>query len=989
MALSSALCRTKHLLRQVWLSFVICLLFTLTTSAHANPDSLNFNLTHQEQAWLAKHKKIKLAFDGEFPPYSFLNESNKLEGFSVDVFNVISKSLGVTFEHRVFNDWATLYQSAQERQVDLVATMVKRNDREQWFEFTAPYIHKSLVIITQEDNKAINHREDIKDKTLALVRGYQYVGTIISEHPTVTPLYVDTMRDALHAVSIGDADAAITFLGAGHYYRNKYLMANLKYAAIYDKNSANESIAVRNDWVILKRILDKVIRSIPEQKLHELRSRWLPVEYMDAITEINLTEKEIKWIKEHRNIRLGVDPEFAPFEYLENHQYAGMASDYVKLLNQRLNLNMEVVHGLSWKEVIEKAKIKEVDVLPAVGKTDERSQYLNYTEPYLSFHRVIVTRDDIPFIASLDDLSGYSVAVQTNTSHHGFIKENTNISPHLYRTLQESLLAVSGGEVDAFIGNVASTTYWIRKLNLSNLKVAAPVSTEVQSLHFAVRDDWPELTSILQKGLNTISPRQRKLISEKWLTVKYDPKVDFGLIWKIVSVFSTLLAAFILWNVLLNYQVKKRTSELAYSSNYDQLTDLPNRLLIMDRLQYAINEARPRNEKIALLSIDLDDFKKVNDVYGHKFGDNLLKEISSRIRKAISENDTIGRLGGDQFLVIVNHISDLSDAALLSKNLLKYINDSYQYSGKEINITASIGVSIYPDDGTSAEAILKNADSATHYSKSQSSGSYTFYTENLIQNVSRRLDLEHYMRGALDREEFEVYYQPKVFTGSRNIASFEALLRWHNPDLGTVSPAEFIPIAEKNGLIEPIGIFVLTQAMETLAHWQRLYNASFSMAVNLSPVQFRAADFVPQIESIILHTGVSSRSLEFEITEGVLLSENPSISKKLNQLEALGIALSMDDFGTGYSSLSYLRTYRFDSLKIDKEFITDIATNDSDRKLVLAAIAMAHGLGMTVVAEGVETEQQCEILTSLDCDFAQGWLFSKALPREEVEKLLA
>lgn len=983
----------RRLLKCLSRAIAICVLAAASVPAMSSGFStstpLTFSLTEQEKMWLHNHKKIRLAFDGDFPPYSFLNENNELEGFSVDVFNIMAKSLEITFEPHVFSEWSSLYQSAQERQVDIVATMVQRDDRQQWFEFTTPYIHKSLVIITQEDNDTINHREDIKNKTLALVRGYQYVGAIINEYPSVTPLYVDTMRDALHAVSIGDADAAITFLGAGHYYRNKYLMSNLKYAAIYDKNSANESIAVRNDWIVLKTILDKVIKSIPEQQRHALRSRWLPVEYMEAIGDINLTDTELKWIKEHKNIRLGVDPEFAPFEYLDNHQYAGMASDYVKILNQRLNLNMRVVEGLSWKEVTEKAKNKEIDVLPAVGKTDERARYLNFTDPYLSFHRVIVTRDNIPFIASLQDLNTHSVAVQVNTSHHGFINENTDITPKLYRTLQESLLAVSGGEVDAFIGNVASTTYWIRKLNLSNLKVAAPVSTEVQSLHFAVRDDWPELASILQKGLNTITPRQRKLISEKWLTVRYDPKVDFGLVWKIVFVFSALLAVIILWNVLLNNQVKKRTSQLAYSSNYDQLTDLPNRFLVMDRLQYSINEIRQKDEKIALLSVDLDDFKKVNDAYGHKIGDNLLKEISTRIRSSVSENDTVGRLGGDQFLIIVPHINDISDAALLSKNVLKQINTNYSFSDKQISITASIGVSIFPDDGDSAETLLKNSDTATHYSKKQSPGSYTFYTENLLQNVSRRLDLEHHMRGALSRNEFEVYYQPKVFTGSRNIASFEALLRWHNPELGTVSPAEFIPVAEKNGLIEPIGMFVLASALETLAHWQQRFNTSFKMAVNLSPIQFRSSDFVPQIESIILNAGVSCRSLEFEITEGVLLSENPTISKKLNQLETLGITLSMDDFGTGYSSLSYLRSYKFASLKIDKEFITDIATNDSDRKLVLAAIAMAHGLGMTVVAEGVETEQQCDILNALECDFAQGWLFSKALPKEEVEKLLS
>ncbi len=948
----------------------------------------DFKLTTAEQRWLDSHPKISIAYDGFFPPYSFLNDDGQLEGFSIDLMKLISEKTGITLEVHPEYEWKKLYPTAQQHQIDAVATMVERGNRHQWFAFTKPYIFKSLVVVTREEDTNIIQREDIADKTVALVKGYQYEQKILAEFPSITPFHVDTMLDALNAVSVGKADAAITFLGAGHYYRNKYILTNLKYAAVYDKRSSNESIAVRNDWPELAAIFNKTLESISEAELQRLRTKWLPVDYMEDLVEIDLTEAEKQWINKHPTIRLGVDPEFAPFEFIRDGRYQGMASDYIRLLNQRLNLNMEVVHGLTWNEVIDSAKRGDIDVLPSVGMTAERAQYLTYTDSYLSFHRVIVTRDDAPFVAGMQDLGNLSVAVQKNSSHHGYVTENTDIAPILYDTLQESLLAVSGGEADAFVGNVASATYWIRKLSLTNLKIAAPVSTDVQSLHIAVRKDWPELISILQKGLNSISPRQRKLISEKWLSVEYDTAMDYTLLWKTILGFSIVVVAVLLWNLMLNRKVHLRTSQLAYSANYDQLTDLPNRFLILDRLTQRINDARRDHDKVALISIDIDDFKKINDALGHQVGDAILKEFSNRLKTSLQDDQHIGRLGGDQFLVIKSHFNDASDSAGLAELIIACTDKIFSTPAHDVSLSASLGISLFPDDGDTAEILLKHADTANHHAKEQMQGRYAFYTESLIRKVSRKLELERHIHGALERNELEVYFQPKVQPKTRKVVSFEALLRWKNYELGTVSPVEFIPIAEKSGRIEEIGIFVLKEALAALSFWQTRYDAKFSMAINLSPVQFRSNDLIPTIESFILHHNLESKTVEFEITEGVLLSGYPNIEDKLHKLAALGVSLTMDDFGTGYSSLSYLRKYKFNTLKIDREFIIDLPTEEADRKLVSAIIAMAHEMGMTVVAEGVETEAQNTILVEQHCDLLQGWLFSKAIPYSEITELL-
>ena len=994
------------------LTLLLALGFT-APSAHAATQDIQ--LSDTEILWLRQHPQVSVAFDGNFPPYSFLNDDGVLEGFAVDVFQQLADQVGFDLLIYPEHDWEPLLAAAKRAasnvstatslkatRPDIVATMVERGNRRNWFEFTDPYIFKSLVIINRSEDEGIQRREDIAGKTLALVKDYQYVEPLLAEFPSVTALYVDSMLDALNAVSVGDADATISYLGAGHYYRNKYLLSNLKYAAVYDKQNANERIAVRNNAPELAAIIRKGLNAIPEGELQKLRSKWLPVDYMENLAEINLTEQEQAWIKQHRNIRLGIDPEFAPFEFMADGRYQGMTSDYIKLLNQRLNLNMQVVPGITWEQATEGVKAGRVDVLPAVGLTKERQEFLNYTGAYLQFHRVIVNRRDAPFVAGLRDIDHQPVAVQQNSSHHGFLKEQSRVPLALYPTQQEALMAVSGGQASAFVGNVASATYWIRKLNLTNLKIAAPISSQQQSLHFAVRKDWPELQSILQKGLDSISPRQQKLISEKWLSVEYDPVVDYSLLWKWVAAFSVLIIAVFTWNLMLKRQVRRSTSKLDYYANYDHLSGLPNRVLIFDRLKQSLSDAKRNHSKVALLSIDIDELKKINDAFDHQTGDQLIKSVSQRLKSALRDSDSIGHLGADHFLVIQSQFAEAADAALLSEKLLGCFNDSFVIEGHEINISASAGIAIYPDDSSSAEELLKHAGAATSHAKNKLQGGYTFYTQNLMQYVSRGIELDRHMYGALDRQEFVVYYQPKVSAKSGRIVSFEALLRWFNPELGAVSPAEFIPIAEKNGLIESIGYFVVEQALAQLSQWQRQFDKELSMAINLSPVQFRCHDLIPQIESYLLQYNLSGRSVEFEITEGVLLAdspesveqgghahnEHPFVGRKLDQLASLGVSLSMDDFGTGYSSMSYLRKYKFDQLKIDGEFIHDLVNDESDQKLVSATIAMAHGLGMKVVAERIETEAQRDWLANANCDYLQGWLFSKANSPDEITQLL-
>ncbi|MCW9057180.1 MAG: EAL domain-containing protein [Gammaproteobacteria bacterium] len=433
---------------------------------------------------------------------------------------------------------------------------------------------------------------------------------------------------------------------------------------------------------------------------------------------------------------------------------------------------------------------------------------------------------------------------------------------------------------------------------------------------------------------------------------------------------------------------KHQEEKILHQAHFDALTDLPNRFLSLDRLTQLINEAERNRELVAVLFLDLDDFKKINDSLGHDTGDKLLVEAADRLHNEVRSGDTVGRLGGDEFIILLGGLTHATDAQPVVENLLNRFRDAFKIDERELILTASVGIAIYPDDGDSPSELLRNADSAMYHSKEQGRNTYSYFTETMNQDVSRRLIIEEQMHGALDRGEFYLCYQPKIEIQSRNIIGVEALLRWNNPVLGNVNPDEFIPIAEQTGLIVPIGQYVLNESLNITSQWQQLCRHKFTMAVNLSPRQFRDPNLITSIEAALSKSELSGESLELEITEGVLLSGHSYIHKALTTLNNMGIDLSMDDFGTGYSSLSYLRSYPFKVLKIDRSFIADIIIDIADRELVNAAIAMAHSLGLTVVAEGVETEEQLKLLASQGCEIAQGYYFSKPVSADKITELL-
>ncbi len=447
-------------------------------------------------------------------------------------------------------------------------------------------------------------------------------------------------------------------------------------------------------------------------------------------------------------------------------------------------------------------------------------------------------------------------------------------------------------------------------------------------------------------------------------------------------------------NRSLERKVEQRTREMEYQYVHDHLTGLPNRLMFQDRLQQAMVRCHGEDELVAVILIDLDMFKRINDSLGHAAGDQLLQTLGQRLDKVIQAEAfenlelTLARLGGDEFAILVSQSNSIDPLTHLIHHIIEQISCSIELEGEPVYSTCSIGVSLYPQDGRDVDSLLNNAGAAMSHAKRLGRNHYQFYAEEINQQAFHHLKLENQLRLAIERDELFLLYQPKVDLHSGRVVGAEALVRWQHPEMGLVSPGEFIPVAEYTGLITAVGECVFKAACERVREWLDAGFDDFRMGINLSPLQFRQPDLLESMTAIIKQSGIEPRYLEVEITEGTIVEDVEAAIGIMQRLHQLGVAISIDDFGTGYSSLSYLKRFPIDTLKIDRSFVRDITTDSDDASIVVAIIGMAHNMGMNVIAEGVEEAAQLTFLRALKCDEIQGFLVSKPVPSEQFMALM-
>ncbi len=577
----------------------------------------------------------------------------------------------------------------------------------------------------------------------------------------------------------------------------------------------------------------------------------------------------------------------------------------------------------------------------------------------------------------------FRASIQLNLSTIYDIHQKTLEAKRAQESIQILSQALEQSPVSVEITDLEGNIEYVNKALEQISGYSASDVLGQQSLVFAVSKMLPSKFCELWKTTTALNLWRGEVQSYKkngeifWESVQVSPVLDKG----------HNLSRFLVIKEDISKQ-KQQEEQILFQALYDTLTQLPNRALVLESMKNMLHDAQRAKKNAAVLFLDLDDFKKINDTLGHEEGDKLLVEMAQRLTSVVRKQDTVGRLGGDEFVVLLGEISNISDVASIIANILAQFKRGFRLLEQDFLLTASLGVALYPQDGKDTAELLRHADTAMYRAKQQGRGGYCYYTDTMNRELQRRLKVEAQLRNGLKYNEFHLCYQPLISIQNRTLAGAEVLLRWNNAELGAVRPDEFIPIAEQSGLIEEIGKYVFSQALTWMAQWQSHLPSNFKLAINISPRQLRDVGFLPFISDVIAQSGVSGEVLELEITEGMLLSGKPEFDKLLTVIKPMGIGLSMDDFGTGYSSLSYLRSYSFNKLKIDRSFIHDITDDVGDRILVQASIAMAHGLGLKVVAEGVETEEQLAFLSELGCDIAQGFFFSKPLIESEMEWLI-
>jgi len=449
----------------------------------------------------------------------------------------------------------------------------------------------------------------------------------------------------------------------------------------------------------------------------------------------------------------------------------------------------------------------------------------------------------------------------------------------------------------------------------------------------------------------------------------------------------------------IRYAIERKRTEahIYHMAYYDGLTSLPNRVLFQDRLKQAIAASERHKNMTAILFLDLDNFKRVNDTLGHFWGDELLKGVAERLMSVMRKSDSVARhscndlfarLGGDEFTVLLNVINESREASKAAQRIVELLSKPFMLDGSEIFISSSIGIAIYPDDGTDVTTLLKNADAAMYHAKEHGKNNYQYYKQYMNAAAFDRLTLENDLRRAIEQDGLILYYQPQISTVNGAVIGLEALIRWQHPDKGIILPSDFIPLAEDTGLIIPISEWVLKTACRQIKTWQAEGHKIVPVAVNLSSRQFQQEDFIMILSGILDESGIDPHNLILEITESTIMENTDTVFDLLHELNEMGLLLTIDDFGTGYSSLSYLKKFPIHAIKIDRSFVSEINTNDDDAAIAMAIISMAHSLKLKVIAEGVETKDQLMMLCEQRCDAIQGYFFSPALHPENISEIL-
>ncbi|MEH6576323.1 MAG: EAL domain-containing protein [Amphritea sp.] len=981
-------------------------------------ENLALDLTADEKAWLDAHPVIRLGIDRNFAPYEWIDEAGNYKGMAADYLKLLEPRLGVRFEPvRNKKSWGDVLEAARKGEFDMVSCLVQTGDRDAYLDFSEPYLSSVAVIISEQSRGYIGTLDRLSGKTVAIHKGHYTNELLKVNYPDIRIVNTSNIQEALHMVAEGRAEAFVGDATAASYVMKQEGLLNLSFSGQTEYQSEFR-IGVYQGNTLLSSIIGKALDSITQAERDAIYDHWRGMEIQTGIRP----EQLIKYgagvlalflIFAYWNYRLRVSEQayrksdLAHRKSVRAHRESEQAH---RRSEQRFRNLVETTNGIVWEADAQSFVVTYISDnaerllgYPAVEwlqpgfwqehiYSEDRGCAVQYTvdqtglqEDHDFEYRFLTKAGDIVWLRDM-----VSVVVENGKPRwlRGIILDITEVkqadllikqSEQRFRELIESLpaIAVQGydKERNVVYWNAASSALYgytrDEALGRKLEDLIIPDEMRVQ----AIQDHqyWLKTGIAIPAGEMELKHKEGQMIPVFSSHVMLNKGLGEGDMFCI--------------DISLAEQ-KRVTKELTYMASYDSLTQLPNRRTFLDRLRQQVKKSKRNGRQVALMLLDLDHFKEVNDTLGHDIGDLLLKEAAQRLNQCLRDSDTVARLGGDEFTVILGDLEDSSVIERIAQNILQQLATPFYLKRETVYVSCSIGITLYPFDSFDIDVLLKNADQAMYAAKDMGRNRYSYFTASMEVAALERRQLSNDLRVAMEDKQFQLHYQPIVELSSGQIYKAEALLRWQHPKRGLIPPTDFIPVAEESGIIVDIGNWVFSQALQQVAQWRRKYSPDFQVSINTSPVQFRSEECRQQEWFAQLSkAGLSGQAIVIEITEGVLMEDSPVVRDKLLGFRDAFMEVALDDFGTGYSSLSYLKRFHIDYLKIDRSFVSNLTSDSNDMALCEAIILMAHKLGIKVVAEGVETQEQSDLLTAAGCDYGQGYLYSKPVPVEQFEGL--